>query len=726
MFRPTFVVVAMLLSHAAAIEALAQGPGADIRGPFVGTAVMVGQSEAVHRLPAGAPSTTGGPAIEVNPRVRVGPPIPLPFGKPRVPDALAQFRIGPSAAERTPAFTLSFDGIGATGAVPPDPIGDVGPSHYVQMVNTEFAIFDKSGGLLAGPTDINLLFAGLGAGNQCVLNNDGDPVVLYDRLADRWLLSQFAVPGGPAGFHVCIAISQTPDPMGSYFLYDFVVPAFPDYFKIGVWPDGYYMTTNEGASGVGVFALDRARMLQGAVPSLIRFVVADKNFMLPSDVDGVRPPPAGAANYFYTFTDPSFWGGGGVDRLELFAFQSDFAAPANSTFTALPAIDITAFNYTVCGFFVLNCIPQPSPGQTLDPVSEWPMWRFAYRNMKTHESLVGNFTVDVTGTSRAGIRWFELRKSGAGDWALVQEGTHAPDANHRWMGSIAMDADGNIALGYSVSSSSVNPSLRYATRLAGAAPGTLEAEAVLVDGTGVQTGGFNRWGDYSAMSVDPSDDCTFWYTGEYYATTSAAGWRTRIGAFKIPSCRATTFDDVSTFHFAYLWIEALAAEGITSGCSASPPLYCPDSAVTRAEMAVFLVRGSHGAAFVPPPATGTVFADVPASHPFGRWIEQLFADGITTGCSTSPPLYCPQANVSRAEMAVFLLRAKHGAGYTPPPATGTMFGDVPADNLFAPWIEQLALEGITAGCGGGNFCPTQPVTRSQMAIFLIRAFGLPF
>jgi hypothetical protein len=721
------VLLAVLVCQLTVTEAWAQASAPAVQGPFVSTAVMVGVSEAVHALPLDVPSAVAGPAVELNPRVWSGRLPPLSLRKSRAPDALVQPFLGPLGAERTPDPTLSVAGIGSAGNVPPDPIGDVGPNHYVQMVNTRFAIFDKSGGVLQPARNINQLFTGLGPSNPCAIRNDGDPVVLYDRLADRWLLSQFAVPGGPSGFHVCVAISQTPDPTGSYFLYDFAVPVLPDYFKIGVWPSGYYMATNEDAPGtVGVFALDRGRMLQGLSATFIRFVVTDTNLLLPSDLDGVRPPPAGAPNYFYTFTDPAFWGGGGVDRLDLYAFHSDFAVPANSTFTALPPLGITPFNYTVCGYFVLNCVPQPSPGQTLDPVSEWPMWRFAYRNMKTHESLVGNFAVDVTGANQAGIRWFELRKSGAGNWTLFQEGTHAPDAHHRWMGSIAMDANGNIALGYSVSSTSLQPSLRYATRLAGAPAGTLEAEAELIGGTGVQTGGGNRWGDYSAMSADPADECTFWYTGEYYAVTSTAGWATRIGAFKIPSCRATTFDDVSTFHFAYLWIEALAAEGITGGCSTTPPLYCPDSAVTRGEMAVFLVRGIHGAAFVPPPATGTVFVDVPPIHPFARWIEQLFHDGITDGCGTSPPRYCPGDSVTRAEMAVFLLRARHGAGFTPPAATGTVFGDVPASDPFAPWIEQLAAEGITAGCGGGNYCPTQVVTRAQMAIFLIRALDLPF
>jgi len=519
--------------HVAPTAAWGQAVPDDIQGPFVGQAVAVGVSAEVHRLPVAAPAVVG-PPVQINPRR--GQPVPLPFPRPRVPDRLAEGATAPAAAERTPAVLQSFDGISAAGLVPPDPIGDVGPNHYVQMVNTRFAVYSKSGVLLSGPTSINQLFAGLPS-SPCATTNDGDPVVVYDRLADRWLLSQFAVPGGAAGFHLCVAVSQTANPTGAYFLYDFAVPVFPDYFKIGVWPDGYYVSTNEEGTvpntDVGVYALDRARMLQGLSASVIRFL-AHKNFLLPSDSKGAAPP-AGSPNYFYTFTDSAFWSTGGVDRLDLYAFHADFATPANSTFTALPSVPITPFNYTVCGHFITACLPQPPPGETIDAISEWPMWRFFYRNMGTHEAVVGNFTVDVGG-GHAGIRWFELRKTGGGNWTLFQEGTHAPDAHHRFMGSIGMDASGNIALGYSVTSGTLNPSLRYATRLAGAAAGTLEAEATLVSGGGVQTNGFHRWGDYSAMTIDPADDCTFWYTGEYYATTSPASWNTRIGSFKIPTC----------------------------------------------------------------------------------------------------------------------------------------------------------------------------------------------
>jgi hypothetical protein len=179
--------------------------------------------------------------------------------------------------------------------------------------------------------------------------------------------------------------------------------------------------------------------------------------------------------------------------------------------------------------------------------------------------------------------------------------------------------------------------------------------------------------------------------------------------------------DVPSNYWAWGFIEALSAAGITTGCA--PGLYCPVSQVTRAEMAVFLGRGLHGGAFTPSPPTGAVFTDVPASYWAAAWIEQFAADGITTGCA--PNKYCPDALVSRAEMAVFLLRAKHGAAYTPPPATGTRFTDVPSSYWAAAWIEQLAAEGITTGCAPNQYCPDNSVFRDQMAAFLTRTFALP-
>ena len=349
----------------------------------------------------------------------------------------------------------------------------------------------------------------------------------YDELANRWLLSQFATPN-----HLCFAISQTANPLGSYHLYTFNVGSFPDYFKVGVWPNGYYVSANE--STYTAYAFNRTKMLAGNPTAEFVKFTGQTNFLLPADVDGSTAPPAGGG-LFYTFKDNSFHGG--ADRIELFRLTPDFATPANSTFTLVKTFPIAPYTYTVCGFFILNCVPQQGTTQRVDAVSEWPMHRFAYRRFANRQSLVGNFAVDV-GNDRAGIRWFELRNSGTavGGWSLFQEGTHAPaDGVHRFMGSIAMDEDGNIALGYSASSSSLFPAIRYATRQRTDPLGTLEPERTLRPGNGSQTGS-NRWGDYSAMSVDPVTDCQFWYTNEYYSPSSATNWKTAIGAFTMPGC----------------------------------------------------------------------------------------------------------------------------------------------------------------------------------------------
>lgn len=439
----------------------------------------------------------------------------------------------------TPNPILSFEGIGMMDQefvfIPPDTVGDVGPNHFVQMVNVAFAVFDKNGTQLVGPTNINQLWQG--QGNPCETQDDGDPIVLYDPLADRWLLSQFAVRSGPP-YYECIAISQTPDPTGAYYLYAFEIPddRFPDYPKLGVWPDAYYMSTNEASTEffVGVYAFDRDKMLAGE-PARFQKFLEEGNFMLPSDLDGSEPPPLGSPNYFYRTMDDTIWpslGFPGEDRIEVWEFHVDFETPANSTFTLAQTLNTVPFNYGLCGF-TFDCIPQRDTSQRLDAISEWPMWRLQYRNFGTHETLVGNFTVGMGDfPDHAGIRWFELRKSNGG-WSIHQEGTHGPDRHHRWMGSIAMDGAGNIALGYSVSSDALFPSIRYATRFASDTAGTLQHEATLISGTASQLLS-NRWGDYSSMSVDPSDDATFWYANEYY-TDSYEGWQTRIAKFKLPS-----------------------------------------------------------------------------------------------------------------------------------------------------------------------------------------------
>jgi hypothetical protein len=448
------------------------------------------------------------------------------------------------AAVMAPIAGVNFEGIPATGVLPPDTNGDVGPNHYIQIVNSAFSIFDKSGTPLAGPTMINALWAGFGG--PCETLNNGDPIVRYDALADRWLISQFALPGGNQGFFECIAVSRTADPVaGGWFLYAFPTndgtsgaPIFPDYPKLAVWPDAYYMGTQRGFpnGGLDVWAFERDKMLAGAPAALVQFSVPRPSlFLMPSDLDGAPPPPD-TPNFFVRQVDGERFGG--TDRLEVFAFTVDWANPAASTFVQLANLATDPFDSVLCSPTLLGaCIPQPGVSQRLETLTVWPMWRLQYRNFGTHQAMVVNHTVDADGQDLAGIRWYELRRAGPGAWSIFQQGTYAPDSEHRWMGSIAMDRDGNIGLGYSVSSGTVSPSIRRTGRLATDPPGQMtQPEAVIIAGTGSQTHPSGRWGNYSSMDVDPSDDCSFWYTSLYYQTTSTAGWSTRVASFRNPEC----------------------------------------------------------------------------------------------------------------------------------------------------------------------------------------------
>ncbi len=466
-----------------------------------------------------------------------------------------------------PGTIVNFEGMSifdtialGQGFLPPDTTGDVGPNHFVQNVNVTWRVWDKSGAPLTPVMTIGSLFNSLPVGNLC-RGNDGDPIVMYDSFADRWLITQFTIPANPNN-HQCIAISKTPDPTGQYFIYDFMMPnnKFNDYPKFGVWPDAYYMTNNQfnqaGTAflGAGAFAYDRAKMLAGdPTATFIYFDLFDLDpsigGVLPSDADGLNPPPAGAPNVFAYFIATEF--GDASDGLRLFDFHADFAVPANSTFTerAESPIAVAAFDpSTPAG---RDDIEQPPPASNataaLDAIGDRLMNRLQYRNFGTHESLVTNHTVNVgTGVTQAlhqaGVRYYELRRSGGG-YGVNEQATFAPDTTNRWMGSAAMDHEGNLAVGYSVSSTAVFPGIRYAGRLAGDPPnGLAQGEATLQAGSFVQTNTSSRWGDYSNMIVDPTDDCTFWYTNEYYLDDQpniTAEWHTRIGSFKVnPSCVA--------------------------------------------------------------------------------------------------------------------------------------------------------------------------------------------
>jgi hypothetical protein len=527
--------------------------------PAVGTAARVGVSPPARELGnARSAPLPGSAALRTIPKRAVPQRARRALLAPEA-DAAVQATL-PALA--IPAPTLTFEGLGnednfnAFGfrVVPPDTNGDVGPNHYVQIVNLLVRVFDKSGTPLGAAFKLSSLFALLGG--ACALNDDGDPTALYDSLADRWLLSQFAFPNGEftPPYHQCVAVSQSGDPAGAYFVYDFVMPgsALNDYPKFGVWPDAYYMTDNQFLNGVafngaGVFAFDRQKMLRGDPVSFIYFNLAaldpSINSLLPADVDGLVAPPTGAPGYFVYFTATE--SGDPQDGLRIFELHADFSNPTTSTFVerADSPIDVAAFDpRSPAGE---ADVPQPSPGVALDSLSDRLMHRLQYRNFGTHESLVVNHTVRVNASPyRAGVRYYELRRLlPNGQFTVPEQATFAPDTASRWMGSAAMDHQGNLAVGYSVSSPSVFPSIRYAGRLAGDPPNRLsQGEATLVAGTGVQRDTSSRWGDYSSLTVDPADDCTFWYTTEYYTATGQArgpgAWQTRIGSFKFAQCTA--------------------------------------------------------------------------------------------------------------------------------------------------------------------------------------------
>jgi uncharacterized repeat protein (TIGR01451 family) len=456
-----------------------------------------------------------------------------------------------------PTPSLSFDGltnfdnIDAYGLViiPPDITGDVGPEHYFQAVNSVARVFDKSGSPLTPPFKLPQIFGPLGT--PCSTRFDGDPIILYDPLADRWMLSQYCTAFPP--FRQLIAISRTGDPTGAYFLYEFVMPnvRLNDFPKLGVWPDGYYMSTEEylgsDFTGTGMFAFDRNKMLAGdPTASYIYFSRASnsaerRNNMLPSDLDGIRPPAPGTPNIFVSYMATEY--GDAQDAIRIFDFHADFAEPANSTFTERPESPIAVAAFDPTSLAGRADISQPAPGEKLDSNSDRVNYRVAYRNFGSKESLVFNQTVRLTQSPapyRAGVRLYELQRNGASPFAATEQTTIGDSVSSRWIGSAAQDHQGNVAVSYNFVADEKKPAILYTGRLASEPAGTFRTEASLVDGDGVQKAFGWRWGDYAAMTVDPVDDCTFWTSGEYYTLASQNysdfTWLTRIGRFKFDEC----------------------------------------------------------------------------------------------------------------------------------------------------------------------------------------------
>lgn len=456
----------------------------------------------------------------------------------------------------------------------PDAEGDVGLNDYVQWVNLMFKIWDKSGALRYGPAAGNTLWSGFGG--PCEQYNWGDPQVQFDRIANRWVFMQFAFPTNftepVAPFYLCFAVSKTGDPTGSYYRYAFRVNAFPDYPKLGVWPDGYYVTTNNfsggSRTGTGVFAFDRTKMLAGdpGAGSIEYELDPYYSYLLPASFTGSTLPPSGAPEYFAAIESPhcgvtctSMFG----SRVWIWRFHADFAVPSNSSFSG--PTNLGTFYTSMCTG--RNCIPQPGTAQKVDSASDHLMQRLQYRSFGSYESLVATHTVDP-GTGVAGLRWYEIQASPPGGApSLAEQSTYAPeDGIHRWMGSAATDGVGNIALGYSMSNgTSVYPSVGYT----GSAPGSGTmglGETTMIAGGGSQTGS-NRWGDYSAMAIDPSDDETFWYTQQYYSATSSLGWQTRIGSFRLAQGPSATLTRVSGNLVAFPYVTNQSVSSIAGGCT---------------------------------------------------------------------------------------------------------------------------------------------------------------
>jgi hypothetical protein len=507
--------------------------------------------------PAGGPTVSRAVAFDLSPPLSEMTVIPPPSGPTtEIPDPgpvpsdeghTADPVVQTSAGEGMPAPVLTFEGIpNVSNVSPPDPVGDVGLRHYVEMVNLSFAIFNKKGNMLFGPAALGTLWQGFEV-SDCE-DNSGDPIALYDEMANRWLLSQFTTEG-PEFFN-CVALSTTSNPLGSYFRYAFSTGEnFPDYPKYGVWPDAYYITTREfgpddSYEGVGIYAVNRQQMLNGVSdPQQVKFFLdrtppwLPGDGLLPADLDGNLLPPANSPEYLVGSMDNGGPYGAPFDGLNFFEMKVNWSRPARSTFALTDQLPIAPFDTIFpCVPATRLCIPQPVVPNRIDHLGyrQRPIWRLAYRNFGTHESLVTNQSVEAR-LAVSGVRWWEIRNPQ--DPVLYQEGTYAPeDGVHRWMGSIATDEDGNMALGFSVSNEiNVFPGIRYAGRLAGDPLGTMaQGEAVLVNGSGSQLTS-QRWGDYTSMNVDPTDDCTFWYVNEYY-TTFSNRWQTRIGAFRFPGC----------------------------------------------------------------------------------------------------------------------------------------------------------------------------------------------
>jgi hypothetical protein len=559
-FRAAAVLL-FALPLAAAAAPLRSGKPANTGRPMVGNPVTAHSVNIdLRNLPKAREWQPGMPIREAHRRqyTPIGTRLPhAPENKPVARDRLPELQqifddSMPARARAKAAGSRVSINNPNTGVSPGDPVVEVGTSHVVYAVNsggsgTYFKVYDKAGTLVAGPITFGSLAP---AGNACTADR-GDPLVYFDRQANRWFM--LTMDDGA----VCTYVSKTSDPVsGGWWFYRYATLAFPDYPHCGIWNDAYVCSTNEGSiAGADVYAFDRANMLTGAtarpaqrfnsIPTLPGYGF---QIVTPVSFYGSTAAPAGRKQVLARHRDDEAHDGtaanGSQDFIELFEMNIDWNTPSNSGITALPRISITEFNSWFVDYNTFATVPQPGTTRyKLDPIREVILNQMTYRNFGTHESIVGTFATnqDPGRTRRSpvnsGIRWFELRRVGSGNWTLHQEGTFGPgdSSTHHLIGVAAMDKFGNIGMGYNVtktSSPTVFASLRYTGRTAADPLGVMSlAETTVAAGAAAETSG--RWGDYYQMTVDPVDDCTFWFVGMY---RPSGGWQTRIQDFKFPGC----------------------------------------------------------------------------------------------------------------------------------------------------------------------------------------------
>ena len=550
------VVIHPAIESPAAHEGEIKGPGAGLGAtPSSQPAARAGGGAGAGRAARGGAGRPGGP-----------PPIPQPPPAPEIGTAGAA--VEQTTQGKRPAIQplASFDalGDGFTGRVFPgadaaeanggrggggrggiDISLAVGPDHIFEILNGSLAVFtkkgkkyDTTGKLLYGPVQNNTVFAGFGV--RCGVSNNSDSVVRYDQLADRWLI---VVPvfAPPAPYAMCYAVSATSDPLGPYYRYEFQRPLFPDYPRPAIWPDGYYNPTSTSDNLLAEVVTqkhdciaDRNKMLQG-LPATEQCVVMDGNvFMLNSDLDGKKLPPAGAPNIMMSTGGTQLMKIFEDDGIYYYKVHVDWSDPAKTSVSPPQKIAVAPYHY-LCDGQLSNCVSQPGTERRLDSQGDKLIQRLVYRNFGDHEAILAEHSV-ATAAHGGGVRWYEFRLNKQRDPVLYQQSTYAPGGFYRWLGSMAFDRKGNIGIGYSFGGDPNFPGQRFAARLANDPKGQLTFhESVLAEGQASQTGSL-RWEDYTNIIVDPSDDCTLWYVGNYLKS-GATSSTTRIGSFVAPGCK---------------------------------------------------------------------------------------------------------------------------------------------------------------------------------------------